>query len=84
MDLRPYDAHNLNQEPSYFQISKKVGIELNEVNFASIKNIISDSLHNVELRENRQEAKKIMWQHEGESSKRIVDFMLKTVNKGNV
>ena len=84
MDLRPYDAYNLPEEPSYFQISKKVGLELDEANFSSIKNVITDSLHNAELRENRQEAKRIMWQHHGEASRRIVDFMVETVNKGNV
>ena len=84
MDLRSYDAHNLPDEPSYFQISKKVGMELDEANFSSIKSVITDSLHNAGLRENRQEAKTIMWQHHGEASKRIVDFMVETVNKGNV
>ena len=81
MDLRPYDAHNLPEEPSILQISKKVGIELNEANFASIKEVITESLHNAELQENRIEAKRIMWQYEGEASKRIVDFMIETAGK---
>jgi len=81
MDLRPYDAHNLPEEPSYFRISKKVGIELCEMNFSSLKEIIIDSLHNEELKENRLEAKRIMWQCQGEASKRIVDFMVEIANK---
>ena len=81
MDLRPYDAHNLPEEPSYFKISKEVGIELNEANFTFIKDVITDSLQNAELHENRLEAKRIMWQYQGESGKRIVDFMVETVSK---
>ena len=81
MDLRPYDAHNLPDEPSYFQISRKVGVELKEASFSSIKEVISDLLNNTALHENRQEAKRIMWHYQGEASKRIVDFMIDTVSR---
>ena len=83
MDLRPYDAHDLKEEPSYFRISKTIGRELNEANFGTIKEVINESLHNAVLLEGREEAKRVMWQHRGEAGKRIVDFMVETVNRGN-
>ena len=82
MDFRPYDAHDLKTEPSYFQISKKIGIELNESDFASIKDTITDAIGNIKMHESRLEAKNIMWQYQGEAKRRIVDFMEETVNKG--
>jgi hypothetical protein len=38
-------------------------------------------MQNLELREIRREIKKTMWQYQGEAGKRIVDFMIETVNK---
>jgi hypothetical protein len=75
LDLRPLDAHYLNQEPFYLQALKKIGLELDGYNLDSIKDIILDISQNTELKNNRQEIKKIMWQYQGESGKRIVDFM---------
>ena len=81
-DLRLFDAYYLKHECSFLNISKTIGIELNESNFASIKDVISDSLQNTELDNNRLEAKRIMWHYQGESSRRIVDFMVETVENG--
>ena len=81
-DLRLYDAHNLEQEPSYIQNLKKIGMELDESQFDSIRNTISSLVHNNELYNNRQEVKKLMWHYQGESGKRIVDFMTKTITNG--
>jgi len=81
IDLRRLDAHNLNQEPLYFQNFKRIGVELDNSNLDCIKDIILDVLQNSELQKNRQEVKKAMWQHQGESGKRIVDFLIKTANK---
>jgi hypothetical protein len=81
LDLRLYDAHCLKQEPSYLQALKKAGVELDGVNLASIQELISALSHNTELQNNRNELKKSMWQHHGESGKRIADFMIETVNK---
>jgi CDP-glycerol glycerophosphotransferase (TagB/SpsB family) len=81
MDLRHLDAHNLKQEPSYLQYLKKIGVELNKSNFDSIKGLILDILQNSELKKIRREVKREMWQYQGESGKRIVDFLTKVVNK---
>jgi len=75
LDLRPYDAHCLKQEPSYLQALRKIGLELEESRLNSIKDIIMDLSKNTELKDSRQEVKRIMWRHQGESGKRIVDFL---------
>jgi hypothetical protein len=82
IDLRPLDAHCLIEEPSYIQTLRKIGIELNESNLKSIKETISSLLQNTELQNNRKEAKKQMWQYQGESGKRIVDYLIEIVNTG--
>ena len=46
------------------------------------KGTISKLLQDTGLQKNRNEAKKAMWQFQGESGKRIVDFMMETVSKG--
>jgi hypothetical protein len=82
LDLRPYDAHCLKQEPSYLQALREIGLEFDESNLDSIKDIILGLSENTELRNNRIEIKKLMWQHRGESGKRIVDFLSEVINKG--
>jgi hypothetical protein len=81
IDLRHLDAHNLKQEPSYLQSLKRIGVELDNSKLDCIKDLISDVLQNSELQKNRHEVKKTMWQHQGESGKRIVDFLIKAANK---
>ena len=75
LDLRRLDAHCLKQEPFYLQALRKIGLELDEANLDSIKDVISDLSENIELKNNRREIKKIMWEYQGESGKRIVDFL---------
>jgi hypothetical protein len=82
MDLRPLDAHCLKKEPSYIQTLRKIGIELNGTNLNSIKDTISGLLQNTELQYNRQEVKKQMWQYQGESGKRIVDYLVEIASIG--
>ena len=75
LDLRPLDAHCLKQEPFYIQALRRIGLEFDESHLDSIKNIILGLSENTELKTNRREIKKLMWQHQGESGKRIVDFL---------
>jgi hypothetical protein len=82
MDLRRLDAHCLKEEPIYLQTLKRICMEFDGSFLDSIKDTILNLLQDTELEKKRQEAKKTMWQYQGESGKRIVDFMMKTVNKG--
>jgi hypothetical protein len=82
LDLRPLDAHNLTEEPSYLQNLRKMGKELDESCLDSIENTITNLLQDTELQKRRQEVKDAMWQHRGESGKRIVDFLMEIETKG--
>ena len=81
LDFRRLDAHTVQQEPYYYQAIRKVGIELDGSNLDNIMETITNLSHNVEMQKVRQEVKQTMWQYPGESGKRVVDFMVETVNK---
>ena len=82
LDLRRFDAHDLKEEPYYLHALRKIGIELEESDLGSIKDTITAITKNTDIHKNRQEVKKTMWQFQGVSGKRIVDFMTETANKG--
>ena len=81
LDFRRLDAHTIEREPYYFQAIKKIGAELDSSKLDDIKETISSLSQDASMEENRKEVKKIMWQHCGESGKRIVDFMMETIEK---
>lgn len=81
MDLRPYDAYDLNHELWQFEILKKMGIKLEENQFDDIKNVIKNASDSPELAAARKIAKETAWMHIGESGKNIADFMISKVNK---
>lgn len=78
-DLRPYDADDLGKDAFetlwQFRTLKEIGIELKEDDFHKIAEIIKNASDSEELRQARQRAKNTAWQYQGESGKRIVDFM---------
>ncbi len=76
-DLRPYDADDLHHEIWQFETLKKIGIELKEKDFPSIKKIIEVTADNENLRKARRQAKNEAWQYQGEGSKNAVDFLVK-------
>ena len=82
LDFRPLDAHSLNHEPSYLQYLRKIGLELDGAKLESIEKVISDLVKNEDFQKNRHEIKELMWQHQGESGKRIVDYLLQYETKG--
>lgn len=81
MDLRPYDAYDLNHELWQFEILKKMGIKLEENQFDDIKNVIKNASDSPELAAARKIAKETAWMHIGESGKNIADFMISKVNQ---
>jgi len=81
-DLRPYDADDLEHELWQFKAIKEAGIELKESDFSRITEIIKNAGDNETLTLARNEARKTAWQHQGESGKRMFDFMTGTVNNG--
>lgn len=81
MDLMPYDAWDLHKPLWQFEILKKMGIELKEEQFASIKDIIQSASDSPELSAARKKARMQAWVFEGESGKRVVDYMISKVDK---
>ena len=81
MDLRPYDAYDLHKQLWQFSVLEKMGIKLNEADFADIKTVIRNANDSPVLAAERKEAKRTAWMHEGEAGRRIADFMLRTVEE---
>lgn len=82
MDLRPYDAYDLDgKELWQYSVLRKFGTELQEEQFANIKEVIQSVSDSKELEEARHAAKAEAWMHEGEAGKNIADFMISKVEK---
>lgn len=78
MDLRPYDAYDINEGKDLwqFKILEKMGIALEEGDFGRIKQVIEAVRDNPQLAAARQEAKDTAWMYPGEAGKRIADYMI--------
>ena len=80
MDLRPYDAYDLNKQLWQFKVLEKMGIKLDEKDFDNIKEVIQNASDSPELAKERKIAKETAWMHEGKAGKNIADFMINTVS----
>ncbi|MCR5290537.1 MAG: CDP-glycerol glycerophosphotransferase family protein [Treponema sp.] len=79
MDLLPYDAYDLQKPLWQFEVLKKMGIELTESNFATIKDVIQSASDSKELALARKQAKEQAWMHIGQAGELIADYMMKTI-----
>jgi hypothetical protein len=75
IDLRPYDADDLDHELWQFIILREIGLELKEENFSIIGEVITRVSDNIAYRNTRQKAKETAWQYPGEAGNRIANFM---------
>jgi hypothetical protein len=82
IDLRPYDADDLDHELWQFSILKEAGIELKEENFDRLIEIIKAAGDNEALQRGRKKARETAWQYPGEAGTRITDFMTSVVEHG--
>jgi hypothetical protein len=80
LDLRPFDADDIDHEPWQMQILGEIGIELKEDDFTSIRKIIESLPDSSKLAEARRRAGETAWQYRGEAGRRIAEFMINTVN----
>lgn len=80
MDLRPYDAYDLNKKLWQYEVLEKFGTELNEDQFENIKEVIQSMSDSKELAEQRRIAKETAWMHQGNAGKNIADYMIKTMD----
>ena len=84
MDLRPYDAYDLGEKELWqYSALKTFGTELQEEQFANIKEVIQSMSDSKELEAARHQAKATAWMHEGQAGKNIADYMIATVEKLN-
>jgi len=83
-DMRPYDAddlgENVMEELWQFKTLRETGVELKEEHFNSIAETIQKVTGSKRLEAARLEAKKTAWAYQGESGKRVVNFMMDIVN----
>lgn len=81
IDLRPYDAYDLGEKKLWqYESLEKFGKKLDEKDFADIKEVIKNMSDSRELADARAKAKAEAWMHIGEAGKRIVDFMVQTMD----
>lgn len=81
LNLEPYDAFDINKTIWQFETINKIGIKIEEKDFANLKNVILNASDNPELSELRKKAKNEAWQHIGEAGKLTADYMISTVEK---
>ena len=80
MDLRPYDAYDLNKKLWQYEVLEKFGTELNESQFENIKEVIQSMSDSTELAQQRKIAKETAWMHQGHAGKNIADYMIKVMD----
>jgi hypothetical protein len=75
LDRSPYDSCWLEDEPWRLQVLPTIGRQLREEDFPRIKEVIDETLSNESYDIGRENAKSIAWQYQGESAKRVVDYL---------
>ena len=80
IDLRPYDADDLDHELWQFKTIKETAIELKENDFSRITETIKSAGDSESLKTARKKAREAAWQHPGEAGKRTFEFMTKILN----
>jgi hypothetical protein len=80
LDLRPYDADDIDHELWQFKTIKEAGIELRENDFLRITEIIKNAGDSESLKTARKKARETAWQYQGEAGKRAFEFMAEVVN----
>jgi len=80
LDMRLYDADDIDHELWMFKTIKEAGIELHADDFSNIINLINNAKNSNLLAAARKKACNEAWFYPGEAGKRIYDFMISTVN----
>ena len=82
-DIRPYDADDLGENATdslwQFKTLREIGIELKEEDFPKIGSLIRNVSDNEQLRIARKNAKSSAWQYQGQAAKKVVDFLVSTL-----
>lgn len=76
-DSLPYDADWSDEENWNLVTLARIGVKLEEKDFDRLKEVIDSTLASKELMAERQKAKEEFWQHQGESGRLTVDYLVK-------
>jgi len=80
IDLRPYDADDIEHELWQIKTVKEAGIELKETDFPRITEIIKNAGDSENLKIARKKARETAWQYPGEAGKLVYKFMKEVIN----
>ena len=75
-DSLPYDVDWLNEPLWEFTILDKLGIQLQEAQFADMQAIIEKAVASESLKAGREEVRRIAWQNQGKAAQATVDFLV--------
>lgn len=75
-DTLPYDADWVEEPMWSLRMLPKLGIQLKPDEFDRIAEVIRDALKSKNLQEGRNTIRSECWNYQGESSKRIVDYLI--------
>lgn len=80
-DSRPYDAGDIEESLWIHTVLPEIGIELTESNFSNLTEILTKACSDPILSINRKKAKNTAWEYQGESGKRVVDYVVEIQKK---
>ena len=80
-DKSVYDAAWLDEEIWTIDVLKKIGMELKEEDFGSLKESIFALINDKSFEQSRKAAKNQAWQHQGEAAVLTVDYLLEEGRK---
>ena len=75
-DISPYDAYWIKEKPWTFRILPELGLELNEDNVSTVKDLIDRCIEDPSFAKGRDKARAETWVHMGEGTVRTVDFIM--------
>ena len=81
IDLSPFDAFWLKEEPWTLRILPDLGLKLSEEDFDKMKEIIDKCIDDPSFASGRDKARAETWVHIGEGAARSVDFVIKKYNE---
>ena len=81
-DKGPYDCWWLEEELWTFRILPELGMQLTAENLPRLKEMIDECIENPAYQEGREKARRETWACEGESARRIVDYLTEKLAEG--
>ena len=81
IDIAPYDAAWIDEEMWTLRVLPKIGQELNETQFANIKDVILNTIKNPVSKNGIDEVRSECWEEIGRSAQNVVDYLINKENE---